>query len=115
MIVQLDQVSRQTVGRFTLKLCISVLIASYGKTGYAGTSGWLGLYAIFAAVAALMLGNGSDKSFNHWDEAWWLVAASLGIRIVHKRCVWLAHAGGIRTKTAGSSGRIERHLFTLRN
>jgi len=85
MIVQLDQVSRQTVGRFILKLCISALIASYGKTGYAGTSGWLGLYAIFAAVAALILGQQfPTKSFNHWDEAWWLMAASLGIRMIHK-------------------------------
>jgi hypothetical protein len=85
MIVQLDQVSRQTIGRFILKLCISVLIASHGKSGYAGTSGWLGLYAAFAAVVAMMLGQRfPTKSFNHWDEAWWLVAASLGIRIIHK-------------------------------
>jgi hypothetical protein len=56
MIVQLDQVSRQTISRFMLKVSMSVLIASYGKTGYAGSSGWLGLYAVFAAVAALMLG-----------------------------------------------------------
>ena len=85
MIVQLDQVSRQTVGRFTLKLCLSVLIAPYGKDWIRRHLGWLGLYAIFAAVVALMLGQRfPTKSFNHWDEAWWLVAASLGIRMIHK-------------------------------
>jgi len=85
MIVQMDQVSRQSVGRFVLKLCISVLIASHGKTGYAGTSTWLGLYAAFAAMVAMLLGQRlPTKSFNHWDEALWLVAAALGMRAIQK-------------------------------
>ncbi len=84
MIVQLDQVSRRTVGRFLLKLCFCLVIAAHGKTGYAGASGWLGLYASFSMLVAVVLKQPfPTKSFNHWDEALWLVAASLGIRMVH--------------------------------
>ncbi|UVK38812.1 hypothetical protein LHFGNBLO_000100 [Mesorhizobium sp. AR10] len=62
-----------------------MLIASLGKAGYAGTSTWLGLYAVFAAVVAVILGQRfPTKSFNHWDEALWLVAAALGIQVIQK-------------------------------
>lgn len=86
MTIQLDKISRDTIGRFVLKLCISALIASMGDLGYIlGTSWWLALYALVtAAIALLMRQRFPTKSFNHWDEAWWLIAVSQGLRIVHK-------------------------------
>ena len=84
--VQLDQAARETIRRFALKLCMTALIASLGKTSYllAG-SGWLALYALVTAVMALLLRQEFlTKSFNHWDEATWLITGSLGLWAAYK-------------------------------
>lgn len=84
--LQLDQTSRLTIGRFGLKLGISGVIASIGTTSYAlAVSSWLALYAIVTVVMALLLGQGFlTRSFNHWDEASWLTTVSLGLWAVYK-------------------------------
>ena len=85
MTVALDQVSLNTIRRFTLKLGLSALIATIGKAGYIiAASGWLALYAIFTAVIAVIFCQTlTDKSFNHWDELLWLSFASLSLRAIH--------------------------------
>lgn len=86
MIAQLDEISRATIGRFALKICVSILIAPFLKAGYVvGTAWWLAIYAICTAAIALLLRQRfPTNSFNHWDEALWLMAVSMALRIVHK-------------------------------
>jgi hypothetical protein len=86
MHIQLDQGSRVTIGRFGLKLCVALFIGTMGKTGYVvTTAAWLSIYSICAAVFAMIAGERfPTKSFNHWDEALWFVALSLGLRLLHK-------------------------------
>ena len=86
MSVQLDEVSRATVGRFGLKLCISVFIAAMGKTNFImAASGWLALYAIFTSVIAIAFRERFPADyFSHWDEALWLITVSVGIQLAHQ-------------------------------
>jgi len=86
MPIGLDQTSRDTLGRFALKVLIAVLIAGIGKTGMLiATSGWLTLYATFTAVLAVMFRQRiPTPSFNHWDEALWLSTLSMGLRLIHR-------------------------------
>lgn len=86
MMVRLDLISRATVGRFGLKLCIAALIAALSQTAYLLTlSGWLALYAIVTVVVAMLLREPfSRQSLNHWDEATWLTTASLGLWALYK-------------------------------
>lgn len=83
---QLDQESRATIGRFGLKLVISVILGSLGEVGRTiGTDGWLALYALFSGAIALMRRDRfPTRGFNHWDEALWLVAASAGVHVLLK-------------------------------
>ena len=86
MLITLDRTSRDTLGRFALKLLLAVLIAGMGKTGLLiATSGWLALYATFTAVLAVMFRQRiPTPSFNHWDEALWLSTLSMGLRLIHR-------------------------------
>lgn len=83
---QLDQESRATIGRFGLKLVISVTLGSFGEVGPTiGTDGWLALYTLVSAAIALMKGDRfPTRGFNHWDEALWLAGASAGVHILLK-------------------------------
>lgn len=86
MVLSLDRISRDTLGRFGLKILFSLLIAGMAKTGYVlAASGWLALYAMFTAVLALMFRQRiPTPSFNHWDEAMWLATLSMGLRLIHR-------------------------------
>ena len=86
MLTVLDQTSRDTLGRFVLKVVIAVLIAGIGQTGLLiATSGWLSLYATFTAVLAIAFRQRIPApSFNHWDEAIWLSTLSMGLRLIHR-------------------------------
>ncbi|RCW78881.1 hypothetical protein [Phyllobacterium bourgognense] len=86
MNVQLDAVSHATVGRFGLKLCVSVFIAAMGKTNFVmAASGWLALYAIFTSVITTAFRERFPADyFSHWDEALWLITVSVGIRLARQ-------------------------------
>ena len=86
MITSLDQISRNTVGRFGVKLFVSAIISLVGKAVYINVLvKWLLLYAILTALIALMFKQRFPTySFNHWDEALWLATAALGLRFVAK-------------------------------
>ncbi len=83
---QLDQESRATIGRFGIKLAISILLGWYGEIGRTvGADGWLALYTLFSAAIALMKGERfPTRGFNHWDEALWLAGASAGVHVLLK-------------------------------
>ncbi|HEY4200747.1 MAG TPA: hypothetical protein VGM83_09300 [Devosiaceae bacterium] len=82
--VQLDAVSRGTIGRFTLKLCLSLFIAFILKGDYfTAVAGWLAFYALFAVISACLFRQSlRQHSFNFWDEASWLLFVSLAFRIL---------------------------------
>lgn len=86
MLITLDQTSRDTLGRFGLKVLIAVVIAGVGQNGLLiATSGWLSLYATFTAVLAIVFRQRIPApSFNHWDEAMWLSTLSMGLRLIHR-------------------------------
>lgn len=86
MIKSLDQISRNTVSRFGVKLFVSAIIALVGKTVYIeALVKWLLLYAILTALIAMVFKQRFPTySFNHWDEALWLSAAALGLRFAVK-------------------------------
>lgn len=81
---QLDQESGATIGRFGLKLVISVILGWFGELGRTiGTDGWLALYVLFSAAIALMKGDRfSTRGYNHRDETLQLAAASAGVRVL---------------------------------
>ncbi|MBB3810106.1 hypothetical protein [Pseudochelatococcus contaminans] len=81
---QLDQKSRATVGRFGLKLVISVILGSFSEVGRTvGPDGWLALSALLSAAIALFKRDRfPTRGFNYWDEALWLVAASAGLHVL---------------------------------
>ena len=72
MLITLDRTSRDTLGRFALKLLLAVLIAGMGKTGLLiATSGWLALYATFTAVLAIAFRQSlSHMSRDKPDDEW---------------------------------------------
>lgn len=86
MSVQLDRSSREAIGRFVVKFCVSVLLASWAVLeNTIGIAGWLGLFAVLTAAYALMRGERfPQKNFNHWDESLWLLAACLVFRLLDK-------------------------------
>lgn len=86
MLLPLDRTSRETLGRFGLKILLAVLIASMSRTDYLlATSGWLAFYAMFTGTLAIMFRQRiPTPSFNHWDEAMWLATLSMGLRLIHR-------------------------------
>lgn len=89
MIAALDQISRDTVARFTRKLAVAALLAVFSKTGHLiAMAAWLSVFAVVIAATALLFRQRfSPSSFNLCDEAIWLMAASHGLRLVH---LWMA-------------------------
>jgi hypothetical protein len=84
MFSRLDAESRLTIRRFATKLAISAVIGTYGKAGYfTAVSFWIELYSAFCVVFGLVLRESFWRrdGFNHWDEALWLLVASLGLHI----------------------------------
>ncbi len=74
---KLDPTSRRTIGRFILKLIISLLIAQLLTSGQSypeAVSAWLAFYALFAMFGGLLIkGAIVARSLNAWDEASWLL------------------------------------------
>lgn len=83
MPVKLDDDSKTVIGRFLLKVGISLVLASLGELGRAvGLEGWLALYGLACALYAV--GRGDKiwaRRFTYWDEALWLVAASAVVNL----------------------------------
>ena len=91
MSYRLDEQSKETLGRFAIKIVISIVLGSFGQIGRAvGTDGWFALYAAFSVLYAILRGDrvplrdASTRSFNHWDEALWLITAAAGTHILMK-------------------------------
>jgi hypothetical protein len=85
---RLDQESRHTIGRFFLKLAVSTILSSIGKSGtgaHLSISVWLTIYAVLAIGFAL---GRREKlradGFNHWNEALWLTTSGIGLRVLLK-------------------------------
>jgi hypothetical protein len=79
MSARLDDISRKTIGRFSLKLCFGIVFATMSKGPFLQAAClWLSLYALMTiTVDVLVHDRISKRSFNHWDEALWLTAAAL--------------------------------------
>ncbi len=82
----LDSISRQTIARFSFKLCLAMAISLLGQSSYMlVTSAWLSLYAGITAILALLGGiRFQMTSLTHWDEVLWLVAISQALKIAHR-------------------------------
>lgn len=82
--IELDEVSRATVGRFIWKCYISFAIALIAKSNYlASVSKCLVLYAaLMVLMASLSRQRYSSGSFNHWSEALWLAFVASGLHLL---------------------------------
>jgi hypothetical protein len=85
---RLDQESRHTIGRFFLKLAVSAILSSAGKSStgiHLSAPVWLAIYALLAIAFAL---GRREKfradGFNHWNEALWLMTSGIGLRVFLK-------------------------------
>lgn len=82
----LDEHSRHTIGRFIIKLVASALLASFGRLDYLPEMvTWISLYAVLTSAFALI---SQEKfmleTFNHWDEALWLIFLALAFTMLHR-------------------------------
>lgn len=86
MAIELDSVSRATVGRFVVKVNLSLLIALFSKSSLLlSASRCLQLYALLmAAIAVLTRQRYSPDSFNHWSEALWLAFVAAGLQLLQR-------------------------------
>jgi len=86
MAQHLNRVSRATIVRFTVKICVSMLLAALSKGGFfLAASAWLILYAAFTGILAVLLKERIEKeSFNHLDEMLWLAATSQAFEMAHR-------------------------------
>lgn len=86
MAQHLNRPSRATIVRFTVKVCVSMLLAALSKGGFfLAASAWLILYSAFTAILAVLLKEKVEKeSFNHLDEMLWLVATSQVFEMAHR-------------------------------
>lgn len=83
----MDAAAKEQVGRFCIKVAISVLIALFHKNdlGLDAVAFWLALYAVFAAGYAVARGEHIiARTTTYWDEAMWLAAAALMLRLAHQ-------------------------------
>jgi hypothetical protein len=82
--MQLDENSREHIGRYVIKVTVAAAIALILKTEnfLASFALWVGLYSIIAVVYGLVRGERFGKTnFTYWDEALWLAATALGLYI----------------------------------
>lgn len=89
MAERLDLPSKQTIGRFVLKLAISFVAAillTGERTYLEGVAAWLAFYGLMAMVGGLLVKEAfGARSFNYWDEAAWLVLAASLVHIVNQQ------------------------------
>jgi hypothetical protein len=85
MIARLDDISRKTLTRFSLKLCFGIFFAAVGKGPFLlVASVWFSIYAFLTIIVGVLLRERMLKrSFNHWDEALWLTACALTVKALH--------------------------------
>jgi len=85
MSARLDDISRKTIARFSVKLCFGIFFATMSRGPFLpAASLWLSLYALLTiAVGMLVHDRISKRSFNHWDEALWLTASALVLKALH--------------------------------
>ena len=85
MAIEIDNVSRVTLGRFALKFNLALLIPYYMKTNYfQSASSCLALYAFWVGVIAMLTRQRFlAHSFNHWSEALWLAFTASGFYLAY--------------------------------
>jgi len=85
MIARLDDVSRKTIARFILKIAFGIFFATMSKGSFLlAASEWFSLYALLTAIVGIFVRERiANRSFNHWDEALWLTALALILKILH--------------------------------
>ena len=85
MIARLDDISRKTIARFSLKLCFAIFFAAVGNGPFLlVASVWLSIYALLTIMVGVFVRERiSKRSFNHWDEALWLTASALVLKALH--------------------------------
>lgn len=81
--IELDAVSRATVGRFVWKCYIALVIALFARSNIAETaSKCLLLYAALMILVALFTRQRYYAgSFNHWSETLWLAFVAAGLHL----------------------------------
>lgn len=79
-----DSASQVTIYRFAAKLVVAFLLGSTSEIGRTvGIEGWLALFALHPAIIAVLKKERFfTRSFNRWDEALWLTAASAGLLLL---------------------------------
>lgn len=84
--VRLDPTSRRAIGRFVLKLAISMIAAQVFVTERSyleALAAWLVFYALFAAISGFLVKETiADRSFNFWDEATWLLLVASSLQMI---------------------------------
>lgn len=81
---RLDGTSRNTIGRFGLKLVFAFIFAALSRQDFCvGTSLWLSLYAVSTCAIGLLTRDRLLRySFGHWDEALWLAAGAALFKVL---------------------------------
>ncbi|EJJ29453.1 hypothetical protein PMI11_02256 [Rhizobium sp. CF142] len=82
--IELDEISRATVGRFVWKCYIALAIALLVRSNTLETaSKCLLLYAaLMMMVASFTRQRYHAGSFNHWSEALWLAFVAAGLHLL---------------------------------
>ncbi len=82
--VELDAISRATIGRFVWKCYIAFAIALFARSSVLETvSECLILYAaLMVMVASFTRQRYLAGSFNHWSEALWLAFVAAGLHLL---------------------------------
>lgn len=82
--IELDDISRATVGRFIWKCYIALAIALFARSNTLETaSKCLLLYAALMMMVASFKGQRYYAgSFNHWSEALWLAFVAAGLHLL---------------------------------
>ncbi len=83
---RLDRQSWEAIYRSSLKVLASYALAAWSIFGtIIGMPTCLAVFAAWSAITALRRREKFlSSSFNHWDEALWLVAVAVGLPIIHK-------------------------------
>ena len=83
-LTKLNNNSRNTIYRFSIKIFIISLLSYYSKGSVlVNASIWLSIYAsIVIFIAVVVRDRIKQDSFGHWDEAIWLTALALILSVV---------------------------------
>lgn len=82
--IELDEISRATVGRFVWKCYIALAIAIFARLNILETTAkCLLLYAaLMILIASFTRQRYYASSFNHWSEALWLAFVAAGLHLL---------------------------------